>query len=93
LLSAGIKTISTRNLSPVPFHKTPFDSTSGSPPSFASLCSYAFSPFAPTLLIRRGNHESPGPFTLGHLERDIEDLVVVAKYLREVEGYQIDMIV
>lgn len=41
----------------------------------------------------RGNAETPGEWSLAAFERDVEDLQVVARHLREELGYQIDLVV
>ncbi|KAJ6550670.1 ectomycorrhiza-regulated esterase [Mycena vulgaris] len=41
----------------------------------------------------RGNHETPGTWSHGGLQSDVEDLSVVALYLQTVYGYVIDLVV
>jgi hypothetical protein len=41
----------------------------------------------------RGNAESPGKWSLAGFERDIEDLEVIAAWLVNERGYEIDTVV
>ena len=41
----------------------------------------------------RGNHETPGEWSMAAFPRDVDDLRVVAKHLRDELNYEIDMIV
>ncbi|KAJ7600261.1 Alpha/Beta hydrolase protein [Mycena floridula] len=41
----------------------------------------------------RGNHETPGRWGQGALRNDVEDLVVVTRYLEQQYGYSVDLIV
>lgn len=42
---------------------------------------------------RRGNHETAGEWSMAAFPRDVDDLRVVSKYLREELNYEIDLIV
>ena len=42
--------------------------------------------------LRRGNHETPGEWSMAGFPKDVDDLRVVARYLREKLNYEIETI-